>query len=362
VIIHPMTHVKHVVAWGRHDPDYARNRILGQAFRDLGWTVSNFRPHLSALADLEATCRGLMRPDLVWLPGFRQRDVLAARRWCQRKNVPLLFDPLISAYAKQVFERRKFAPGSAQAERLRRREAVQLGAADLLLLDTPVHADFFAKTFNIPPARIRLVPLGAEEPLFRPMMHTPRPDAPFEVLFFGSFITLHGVENIVRAACQYQGPPVRWRFLGEGPARTACEQIAAGHSNVVFEGWTPYREIPEAISRSDLVLGVFATTPQADHTISNKVFQALACGRPVLTRASHAFPADATRSGGLIFISPDEPDALAQAVRALALDRAGMPARNLAARALFDAHFSRARIAAALGAALEVLSDGRPTL
>jgi len=352
-IIAAMTGARHVIAWGRHDPDYARNRVIRQALQDLGWTVSEFRPHISALGDWEAAFHRLPLSQLVWLPGFRQRDAAAASRWCRRRNVPLLFDPLISAYAKQVLERRKFALGSAQAEQLRHREARQFGVADLLLADTRSHAEFFAETFGIPAERIQVVPIGAEEPLFHPMAQTKPPEALFEVLFYGSFITLHGAEIVARAACQYQGPPVRWRFLGKGPARAACAQMAAGRPEVTIEDWKPYREIPAAIAQADLVLGVFGTTPQAERAISNKVFQALACGRPVLTRTSRAYPDDAAASGGLILIPPGDPAALAQAVAALAQDRAGLPARNQAARALFDAHFSRARIAAALGAALE---------
>ena len=351
-----MQNAKHVLAWGRHDADYARNRVIRHALQDLGWTVSEFRPRLSGLGDLEALLRGLPQPDLVWIPICRQRDVLAARRWCRRRNVPLLFDPMISAYAKQVFERRKFAPGSTSAERLRRQEAQQFGAADLLLADTRSHAEFFAETFGIPAERIFVVPLGAEEPLFSPSGDANRPDAPFEVLFFGSFIALHGAEIVAQAACQYHGPPVRWHFLGNGPARAACEKIAAGRPDVVFEGWKPYRELPQTIARSDLVLGAFGTTPQAERAISNKVFQALACARPVLTRTSRAYPDDATAAGGLILIPPGDPGALAQAVETLARDRAGMAARNQAARALFDAHFARAKIAAALGSALGALS------
>ena len=351
---------RHTLAWGRHDPDYSRNRILRQAFQDLGWTVSDFRPRLSSLGDLEAACRGVPRPDLVWLPSFRQRDAAAARRWCRRRKVPLMFDPLISAYDKQVFERCKYAPGSAQAEQIRRREARQFGAADLLLADTRSHADFFAETFGVPPDRIRVVPVGAEEPLFGPAADglANRADAPFEVLFYGSFIPLHGAATIAQAACQYVGPPVRWHFLGGGPARAVCEKIAAGRPDVVFEDWNPYRERPKSIWQSDLVLGVFGTTPKAERVIANKVFQALACGRPVLSRTSRAYPEGAEASGGLILIPPGDPGALARAVAALARDRAGMPARNRAARALFEAHFSRAKIAAALGAALAGLFQG----
>ena len=351
-----MVRAKHVIAWGRHDPEYARNRTLRLAWQDLGWTLSEFRPCLSPLADLEAFLRGLPKPDLIWVPGFRQRDLPAARRWSRRLQVPLLFDPLISAYAKQVLERHKFAASSVSAKRLLQQEKALFKSADLLLADTRSHAAFFAETFGIPLSRIAVVPLGAEEPLFSPSPQANRPDAPFEVLFLGSFIPLHGVETIAQAICAYQGPPVHWRFLGKGKERAHCENILAGRSDVSFDGWIPYVKVPEAIALSDLVLGVFGTTPQAERAISNKVFQALACGRPVLTRTSDAYPDDAEATSCLTQIPPGNPAALAQAVAELAKNRSQMPARNRAARALFDAHYSRTRISSALAAALNCLS------
>ena len=350
-----MGKAKHVIAWGRHDPEYARNRTLRLAWQDLGWTVSEFRPCLSPLADIEAVLRGLPKPDLVWVPCFRQRDLLAARRWSRRLQVPMLFDPLISAYAKQVMERHKFAASSTPAKRLLQQEKALFSAADLLLADTRSHAAFFAETFGIPQSHIAVVPLGAEEPLFAPSTQANRPDAPFEVLFLGSFIPLHGVETIAHAICAYQGPPVHWRFLGKGKLRANCEKILSGRADVSFDGWLPYVKIPEAILLSDLVLGVFGTTPQAERAISNKVFQALACGRPVLTSMTSAYPEDAEAAACLIQIPPGNPVALAQAVTELAKNRNQMPARNHAARALFDAHYSRAKICAALASALKTL-------
>ena len=352
-----MTEQRLALWWGRSDPNYSRNRILRQALHDLGWLVSDFLPRFSTIADWEAAWCRMPRPALVWVPAFRQRDVAAASRWCRRRGVPLLFDPLISAYDKQVFERAKFAPNSVGAERLRHREARQFRAADLLLADTPGHATFFAEAFEVPPDRIRVVPVGAEEPLFGPApagAANPR-EAPFEVLFYGSFIGLHGVETIARAARLYDGPPVRWHFMGAGPQRAACEVLAAGLPNVVFDDWNPYTERPKTIWQSDLVLGVFGTTAKAERVIANKVFQALACGRPVLSRDSAAYPAGAAANGGLILIPPGNPAALAQVVGDLARKREGLAARNLAARNLFEAHFSRARIAEALKTALAVV-------
>ncbi len=350
-----------ILFWGRFDPNYSRNRILRQALGDLGWTIFDFCPRVCPLGDAEAWLRGLPKPGLVWVPCFRQRDMAAARRWCRLRKVPLLFDPLISAYDKQVFERCKFAPDSAAAERVRRKEALQFQAADVLLADTRSHASFYAGTFGVPPSRIHVVPVGAEEPLFGPGDERLRnTDGEFKVLFYGSFIALHGVETIADATRLYEGPPVRWLFLGDGPARAACEQATKGLANVVFEDWNPYTERPKTIWGSDLVLGVFGTSAKAERVIANKVFQALACGRPVLTRESSAYPDAAKTSSGLIQVPPGDPRALAQAVTALARDRGGMAARNRAARELFETHFSRAKIAEALKPALEACEGCHP--
>ena len=111
------------------------------------------------------------------------------------------------------------------------------------------------------------------------------------------------------------------------------------------------------IARADLVLGNFGSTLQAERAISNKVYQALACGRPVITRTSRAFPDDAATGGGMILIPPGDPAALAHAVEGMVTNRAGMPARNQAARALYEAHYSRTRITSTLEAAIQTLFD-----
>jgi len=310
-----------VLWWGRFDPDYSRNRILRKLLPELGWNVVDFHPRFSPLGDLEARLKRIGKPDLVWVPCFRQRDLAAASRWARRHGVPLLFDPLISAYDKQIFERKKYAPQSRQARRLHRWEQSLFKQADILLADTQPHADYFSEEFDIPVERIKVVYVGAEEPLFHP---APMPDhsdgSSLEALFYGSFIELQAPQIIVEAARVYNGPPVRWTLLGKGPLRAECERMARGLDNVHFENPIPYEQLPARIHKADILLGVFDAGAKSGRVIPNKVFQSLACGRPVITSKSTAYPPEAANGpdAGLHWVESGNPGDLATMVGKLA--------------------------------------------
>ncbi|MGB5306931.1 MAG: glycosyltransferase, partial [Gammaproteobacteria bacterium] len=310
-----------VLWWGRFDPDYSRNRILRQLLGELGWKVRDFQPVLSAPGDLEASVRRIPRPDLVWVPCFRQRDLAAASRWAGRRGIPLVFDPLISAYDKQVNERGKIAAGSNRAKKLLARERALLQRAHAVLADTPAHADYFAAVLGVDRSKLAVVYVGAEVSLFRPGPGTAcSRDTPLEVLFFGSFIPLQGPAVVIEAARCYRGPPVTWTLLGAGPLRQQCEEAARGLANVNFEDWLPYEELPARIHRAAILLGIFGTTPKAGRVIPNKVYQSLACGRPVITRASGAYPEPlaARADSGLVWTEAGDARALADQVARLA--------------------------------------------
>ena len=93
---------KRVLWWGRFDPGYSRNRVYISLFKELGWAVDFFFVKLwPKFGDVEAFFRGpKARPDLVWVPVCRQRDILAACRWAHRRGIPVIFDPMLTSRSK----------------------------------------------------------------------------------------------------------------------------------------------------------------------------------------------------------------------------------------------------------------------
>lgn len=345
-----------VLWWGRFDAEYSRNRMLCEQFIRLGWQTVDFRPRYSALGDIEARLRRLPVPDLVWVPCFRQRDLQAARRWATARGVPLVFDPLISAYDKQVDERGKLAADSRGARRLLQWERALFQCADLVLADTPAHADYFAEVMGVPWERLAVVYVGAETALFTPGP-LPAPDGLPEVLFYGSFLPLQGPDVVVEAARLYKGPPVQWTLLGNGALRADCEARAQGLENLRFEDWVAYDALPARIRKARILLGVFGTTPKAGRVIPNKVYQALACGRPVVTRAAPAYPADlaAMATSGLAWVAAGDAQGLADRVAALASNPERLQAMSAAAVDSSQRYFSEATVREQLSAALRMV-------
>lgn len=339
--------------WGRSDPGYARNAILRRCLADAGFEIRDFRPSISSLGDAEALFRLRGAAELVWVPSFRQRDVAAAKRFCARRGLPLVFDPLISAYDKQVAERGKFSAGSGSAKRLLAWERRLFGAADRLLADTPAHADYFHQVHGVPRDRIKVVPMSADESLFVPSALPAAGAGPTEVLFFGSFLPLQAPEVIVEAANLYRGPAVRWRLLGAGSGLGACRAMVRPGVAVAFEDWLPYPDLPARIARAHIVAGIFGDTPKAARVVPNKICQALACGRPLITRSSPALPAElGAPDSGVTLVPPADPQALADAVAALAGSPQTLDERGRWAYRSYRRHFSCARVAAALETAL----------
>lgn len=357
--------VKKILVWGRYGnygPDYPRNRVIENILRVQGHQVTRFLPKFSWCADWEYVLRGFEKPDVIWVPCFRQRDLPAAARYARRNSIPLVFDPLISAYDKQVNERKKFEATSIKAQRLLAHERALFAKADVLIADTAGHATYFSEVLSVLPSQIFVIPVGAEEALFKAVPWIDKPsNVPLEVVFFGTFIELQGVDVIADAIAKYQGAAIHWRLIGQGRLLEDCQKklaatdkLAQQGSRVSFEPWGPLQELPARLATADVILGIFGHSEKTQRVIPNKVYQALALSKPVITAKTTAYPAALreAENSGVFWTQVGDTQSLLQAIQTVYSNRAELGISAVAARKTYETYFSNTIINQAL---IEVL-------
>ena len=127
--------------------------------------------------------------------------------------------------------------------------------------------------------------------------------------------------------------------------------------NIEFIPWLPYEELPAVIHQADILLGVFGSSAKAGRVIPNKVYQSLACGKPLVTRTAPAYPDsfDHNDNLGIGWVAPDNPQQLADKIAELLVNRAALAEMGRLARQTYETHFSMASISASLFSALKPL-------
>ncbi len=247
----------------------------------------------------------------VLVVGYPGHFDLPAARLAARGR-PIVFNPLVSLSDTFVADRRRFSPGSPAARLLRWLDRRAFRAADLVVADTQANADFMAELSGRPRGGFAVCLVGAEEALFRP------PWSPAgEFLFVGKLIPLHGLETILAAA--QLAPELEITVAGTGQFEHLLRERPP---NVDWIPWIDYERLGGAYRSALCALGIFGTSDKAARVIPNKVFQALACGAPVLTADTPAARELLVDGESALLVPAGDPQALAEAMRRAAGDRA----------------------------------------
>jgi len=324
-----------VLYFGTYERDYPRNAQVISALRGAGvgvlerhvsvwegrthkWRAGPVAVARLALAEVRLLRRPVHEFDAL-IVGYPGHLDLAAARYAAGGR-PVVFNPLVSLFDTFVDDRGRFAPGSLAGRALAAIDRRALRAADCVVADTTANAEFLAQRAELPGDRLAVCFVGAEERVFGPGW---KPETPFKALFVGKLIPLHGLSTVLEAA--RLAPEVRFRIVGSGQLEPLLRERPPNAEHVA---WVDYERLPAELHAAGCALGIFGTSGKAQRVIPNKVFQALACGAPVVTADTPA--ARELDDRALRLVPAGDAQALADAVRELAADAQGR--ETLAAR------------------------------
>lgn len=305
-------------------PSYVRTKTLTDALRRIDGlvlyqainsSVGIFR-YFETLWKL-LVIRVKSNPDYYVL-GFRGYEIF----WIVRAitlGKPLILDHMMSPYDSLLNEVQRIKKGGLSDKVVYAYERSILWYSDKILVDTAINKEYFAKLFQIDSERICPVHVGTDEDLFKKLPSYERADGQysFQVFFYGSFLPLHGIDIILKAASIIRDLPIQFTLLGgRGKDLADFYQMMSELEleNVEHREWVDYEELPKWIQRADICLGgPFGNTGQARRVVTGKTFQFLAMGKPtIIGEIDHDYGFEDKKN--CLLVCQGNPQALADAI------------------------------------------------
>jgi colanic acid biosynthesis glycosyl transferase WcaI len=198
-------------------------------------------------------------------------------------------------------------------------------AAAITVISPGFKRNLIAK--GVPADKIHVIPNWADEEIYHPL---PRDEAlaaahgmagRFNVIYGGNLGAAQAIENVLAAAELLRDQPhIQIVLIGDGMNATKLRQQAAvqGLDNVRFIGQQPAERMPHFFALADALLVHLKRDPLFEITIPSKTLAYLACGRSIIAAVA-GDAADVVRNAGAgLVCAPEDPPALARAVRAMA--------------------------------------------
>ena len=303
-----------------HVPPSYKRSYRGRMWAFLGFTVfaslvALFVPRPDVVI---ATSPPLLTPIPAWI---------AAR--LRRRPAPWIFE-IRDLWPESAVTTGVVREGSVLARALYALERWACRRAGRVNVLTPAFREDLLERQLVSPDKVCFIPNGADLDLFQP---GPRDNAfrrkmgwgdRFVVLYAGAHGRANALMQLVEAAehlRHHRG--IRIACVGAGPERQALERAVCqrGLDNIAFLGPWPKQQMPEIVNASDVGVAVLQSNPTFRTVYPNKVFDYMACERPVLLAidgVARTLVCDEAQAG--VFVPPENAEAIASAIQKLAED------------------------------------------
>lgn len=197
-------------------------------------------------------------------------------------------------------------------------------AAAITVISPGFKSNLVAK--GVPGDKIHVIPNWADEENFRPVPPDPALAeqfglvGKFNLIFAGNMGAAQGLENLIAAATQLRDlHDVQFVLIGDGVDVQRLRTLVREQSldNVQFIDRQPATQMPHFFALAEALLVHLKRDPLFAITIPSKTIAYLACGRPIISVTEGDAATVVREAEAGLICPPDDPAALAEAVRCL---------------------------------------------
>ena len=304
-----------VCYFGIYNPNYTRSRVIQRALEENDIEVIRCRvdpEEKRKYWKLYKKHKKIGEYDAM-IVGYPGHTVLPLARLICKK--PIIFDIFISRYDSIILDRKTHSPFSLKALQCWLLDWLACRLPNKIILDGEKHIEYFVKTFKAKREKFIKLPVSADDNVFFPRF-VEKDVNKFLVHFHGSFVPLQGVEYIIKAAKLLEKENVKFNLIGKGQTYEKAKKLAEELQvkNVEFTGKIPFEKVPEYLNKGDVSLGIFSTSPKAMRVVPCKLYEALACGKPIIIGESPVLRENFTNQENVLFCKRASGEDLAEKI------------------------------------------------
>ncbi|MFZ4506900.1 MAG: glycosyltransferase family 4 protein [Fimbriimonas sp.] len=327
--------------------------------------ISKVKQFLSYLSNIPAWFLSGMRAgkvDVVFLSSPPLFVVPAGLMLARAKKAKIVCD-LRDVWPDEIIAVGAAKEGSKAVKLLRKWERKIYQKADLISCTTRAIEDIVVERGGTR-EKILSVPNGADVELFAPRPYKPEDVEKFGlgdrkvVMYSGLMGLKFGLDQLLDAAIALQDrKDVVFFFLGDGVAKKPLMDRAEslGLTNVVFGDGAKLEDVPKMLARADITINCLQPDPYLEKIISVKMFEYMACEKPVVAALRGEGARVIDESGAGIVVEPGNGEQIAAAVRELLDDPERRAEMGRKGREYVIQHYSRTATARKLERALSAL-------
>lgn len=247
----------------RHNKDYSRVNIIKKFTKDI---------------DIEK--------DIYILMPFSKNQFF--KNFLKRDKI--INDFFISNYDTYVYDRKKITNKNPRAWWKYFQDWFNFRYSEYLLSDTLTHFNYWEKLFGTFRGKHFVLPVLADTDIYFPSDKIIKKDK-IKILFYGSFIPLHGIDIILNAfsLMEKNNTTFEATIIGKGQNFSQMKELytSLDLKNVTMNGqFIEEKQLSKIIRDHDIVLGIFGNSKKAKSVIPNKVYQSTASKKCTVTMYS----------------------------------------------------------------------------